>query len=61
MEVEHGNGPRVTAAVDHSHTVLGQLQKLTLAHIFAMRQILHSDQTGPFDKAVVKALTEDGR
>ena len=60
MEAEHGNGPRVTAAVDHSHAVLGQLQKVTLAHIFAMRQLLHPDQTGPFDRAVVKALTEDG-
>ena len=61
MEAEHGNGPRVTAAVDHSHAVLGELQKATLAHIFAMRQLLRPDQTAPFDKAVVKALTDDGR
>ena len=61
MEAEHGNGPRVTAAVDHSHVVLGQLQKATLEHIFAMRQLLRPDQTAPFDRAVVKALTDDGR
>ena len=61
MEAEHGNGPRVTAAVDNSHAVLGELQKATLAHIFAMRQLLRPDQTVPFDKAVVKALTDDGR
>ena len=61
MEAEHGNGPRVTAAVDRSHAVLGELQKATLAHIFAMRQLLRPDQTAPFDKAVVKALTADGR
>ena len=61
MEAEHGNGPRVTAAVDRSHAVLGELQKATLAHIFAMRQLLRPDQTVPFDKAVVKALTDDGR
>jgi hypothetical protein len=61
MEAEHGNGPRVTAAVDRSHAVLGELQKATLAHIFAMRQLLRPDQTAPFDKAVVKALTDDGR
>ena len=60
MEAEHGNGPRVTAAVDRSHAVLGELQKATLAHIFAMRQLLRPDQTAPFDKAVVKALTDDG-
>ena len=61
MEAEHGNGPRVTAAVDHSHAVLGQLQIATLEHIFAMRQLLRPEQTTPFDRAVVKALTDDGR
>ena len=60
MEAEHGNGPLVTAAVDRSHAVLGELQKTTLAHIFAMRQLLRPDQTAPFDQAVVKALTDDG-
>ena len=33
----------------------------TLAHIFAMRQILRPDQTAQFDRAVVKALTDDAR
>lgn len=61
IEVEHGNGPRVTAAVDQSHAVMGELQKATLAHIFAMRQLLRPDQTGTFDAAVVKALTDDAR
>jgi hypothetical protein len=60
MEAEHGNGPRVAEAVDRSHAVLGELQKATLAHIFAMRQLLRPDQTAQFDKAVVKALTDDG-
>jgi hypothetical protein len=59
MEAEHGNGPRVTAAVDRSHGVLGELQKATLNHIFAMRQLLRPDQTAAFDRAVVKALTDD--
>lgn len=61
IEVEHGNGPQVTAAVDQSHAVMGELQKATLAHIFAMRQLLRPDQTGAFDAAVVKALTDDTR
>lgn len=60
MEAEHGNGPQVAAAVDRSHAILGELQKATLVHIFAMRQLLRPDQTAPFDKAVVKALTDDG-
>ena len=59
MEAEHGNGPRVAAAVDRCHAVLGELQKATLTHIFAMRQLLRPDQTAPFDRAVVKALTDD--
>ncbi len=58
---EHGNGPRVAAAVDQSHAVMGELQKATLSHIFAMRQLLKPDQTTQFDQAVVKALTEDAR
>ena len=60
MEAEHGNGPRVAAAVDSSHAVLGELQKATLVHLFAMRQLLRPDQTAMFDNAVVKALTDDG-
>lgn len=59
IEAEHGNGPRVAATVDHSHAAMGELQKATLAHIFAMRQILRPDQTAQFDQAVVKALTDD--
>lgn len=61
IEAEHGNGPRVAAAVDASHRVMGELQKETLAHIFAMRSILRPDQTAAFDRAVVKALTADAR
>ncbi|KQM27904.1 MULTISPECIES: periplasmic heavy metal sensor [unclassified Sphingomonas] len=61
IEAEHGNGPRVAAAVDRSHTAMGELQKATLAHIFAMRQLLRPDQTAQFDRAVVKALTDDAR
>ncbi len=61
IEAEHGNGPRVAAAVDASHRAMGELQKATLAHVFAMRQILRPDQTATFDQAVVKALTADVR
>lgn len=61
IEAEHGNGPRVAAAVDQSHAAMGELQKATLAHIFAMRQLLHPDQTAAFDRAVVKALTDEQR
>lgn len=59
IEAEHGNGPQVTAAVDRSHMAMGELQKETLMHVFAMRQILRPDQARTFDRAVVKALTAD--
>lgn len=61
IEVEHGYGPRVTEAIDHTHEVMGTLQKETLEHLFAMRAILDRDQARMFDKSVVKALTADAR
>ena len=61
IEAEHGNGPRVAAAVDACHMTMGQLQKATLEHVFAMRSLLKPDQSAVFDQAVVKALTADAR
>lgn len=61
IQAEQGNGPGVAAAVDASHAAMGELQKATLTHIFAMRQVLHPDQADKFDRAVVKALTADTR
>ncbi|MBB5712606.1 periplasmic heavy metal sensor [Sphingomonas xinjiangensis] len=61
IQAEHGNGPRVAAAVDASHVAMGKLQKETLAHVFAMRQILRPEQTAAFDRAVTKSLTADAR
>lgn len=57
IQAEHGYGPAVSAAVDHSHQAMGQLQKETLEHIFAMRAVLKPDQAARFDAAVVRALT----
>lgn len=59
IEAEHGYGPRVTAEIDRSHQAMGELQKETLSHIFAMRAVLRPDQAQKFDRAVVKALTAD--
>ena len=61
IEAEHGYGPRVQAAIDHSHQAMGALQKETLEHVFAMRSVLRSDQAARFDQAVVKALTAKQR
>ena len=34
IETEHGFGPQVSAIIDHSHMLMGALQKETLEHIF---------------------------
>jgi Spy/CpxP family protein refolding chaperone len=57
---EHQYGPKVAAAVDASHMAMGELQKATLAHVFAMRAVLRPDQAARFDAAVAKALTRSG-
>ena len=57
IEAERGYGPQVSAAVDRSHQAMGQLQKETLEHIFAMRKVLTPTQAAKFDEAIVKALT----
>lgn len=59
IEAEQGYGPGVTAEVDRSHRAMGELQKETLSHIFAMRAVLRPDQAEKFDRAVVNALTAD--
>lgn len=61
IEAEHGYGPQVSAAVDRSHQAMGQLQKETLEHIFAMRGVLRPEQAARFDEAVIKALTAKER
>ena len=61
IEVEHGYGPQVTAAIDHTHHVMGEMQKETLEHLFAMRAVLTPAQAAMFDRTVVKALTADAR
>ncbi|HQV04507.1 MULTISPECIES: periplasmic heavy metal sensor [unclassified Novosphingobium] len=61
IEIEHGYGPKVTAAIDQSHLVMGEMQKETLEHLFAMRAVLNPEQAKMFDNTVVKALTADAR
>lgn len=61
IAAEHGYGPQVGDAVDRSHRAMGQLQKATLEHIFAMRSVLRPDQARKFDAAIIKALTVQER
>ncbi|MET4898806.1 periplasmic heavy metal sensor [Sphingomonadaceae bacterium jetA1] len=61
IEAEHRDGPRVTQAIDAVHHSMGDLQKATLAHVFAMRAELRPDQAATFDRLVVAQLTDTGR
>jgi nickel and cobalt resistance protein CnrR len=61
IETEHGNGPRVAAAVDRATPSWASYRKRRWRTFFAMRQLLRPNQTGQFDQAVVKALTDDAR
>lgn len=59
MQTEHGYGPEVTAAIDHTHMVMGEMQKETLEHLFAMRAVLRPDQAAKFDRTVTRALSPE--
>lgn len=59
IEHEHAYSPAVQQAVDRFHRAMGQLQKETILHVLAMRQVLTPDQAARFDDTVVKALTDE--
>ncbi|MDP4604744.1 MAG: periplasmic heavy metal sensor [Erythrobacter sp.] len=61
IAAEHVYGPRVSEAVDATHHAMGEVQKATLEHVFAMRAILRPDQQPQFDAVVDKALTAAAR
>jgi hypothetical protein len=61
IAAEHQYGPRVSIAVDATHMAMGDLQKATLEHVFAMRAILRPDQQAKFDAAVAKSLAQSGK
>lgn len=61
IAAEHEYGPSVSAAVDATHMAMGDLQKATLEHIFAMRAILRADQQAKFDAAVAESLAQAGK
>jgi Spy/CpxP family protein refolding chaperone len=54
----HAYTPKVQAAIDRFHVASDALQKDTMLHVIAMRQVLTAGQTAPFDDTVVKSLTD---
>ncbi len=61
IAAEHEYGPRVSAAVDATHDAMGDLQKATLEHVFAMRAILREEQQAKFDATVAESLAQSGK
>ena len=57
MDKEHEYGPEVSAAIDQVHASMGELQKATIRHVFAMRSILDPQQQREFDQQVSRSLT----
>lgn len=56
---EHAWSPAVQQAIDRFHRAMGELQKETILHVLAMREVLTPDQAAVFDDTVVKALTDE--
>ncbi|WP_235829532.1 periplasmic heavy metal sensor [Croceicoccus estronivorus] len=57
MAEEHIYGPKVSAAIDEIHVRMGELQKATIRHVFAMRALLNAEQQRLFDRQVARSLT----
>lgn len=51
-------GPGVAAAVDEVHHAMGDLQKASIDHMFAMRAELTPAQQQDFDRIIAESLTD---
>ncbi len=58
METDKSLTPDVQVAIDDFHAIMGQLQKETIMHIFAMRAVLTEEQAILFDAEVARTLTD---
>ena len=59
IATEHAYGPDAERAIGRFHAAMGELQKETVVHIMAMRQVLTADQAAQFDKSVTESLAPD--
>lgn len=57
IDKEHAYGPEVGEAIDQVHESMGALQKASVRHVFAMREVLDDDQQRRFDRQVARSLT----
>ena len=59
MDDEHEYGPKVISSIDEVHDRMGDLQKATVRHVFAMRALLDPQQQRRFDRQVASSLTSE--
>lgn len=59
IEQSHAYSPEVQHAIDRFHHAMGELQKESILHVLAMRQVLTPEQATVFDQTVATALTEN--
>jgi len=59
IKADKSFSPRVQAATDKIHRVMGELQKATLEHLFEMRPILTDEQNRKLEQMVTDALYEN--
>ena len=58
---DRADSPKVSAAVDKIHQAQGELQKVTLEHVFEMRQALSPEQYDKLVNLTATALEADGK
>lgn len=58
IQARHEYSPEVQVAIERFHVAMGELQKETVQHVLAMRQVLTPDQAAKFDRKVSEALTD---
>ncbi|MCR5872776.1 periplasmic heavy metal sensor [Phenylobacterium sp. J426] len=58
IQARHEYSPEVQASVERFHHAMGELQKETIVHVLAMRQVLTPEQARKFDARVAEALTQ---
>ena len=58
---DRADSPKVSAAVDKIHQAQGELQKVTLEHVFEMRQALSPAQYEKLLNLTATALEADGK
>lgn len=61
IQARHEYSPEVQAAVERFHHAMGELQKETILHVLAMRQVLTAEQAAKFDRRISEALTEQAQ